>query len=103
MCIEEMMHCNVPAGAVFYGQPRRRLAVVFDDVLRRKTEAAAFRFHELVRAGVCPPANYSKKCDNCSLLPLCLPKVTGQRRGAVSRYVAAALAPEVDRLVNHKP
>lgn len=91
LCLEEMLGVAVPEGAIYYGKPRRRLAVVFDGRLRDKTREAARRLHELVAGGRTPQARYEKKCDSCSLLSLCMPKVTGARR-TVQSYMADALA-----------
>jgi CRISPR-associated exonuclease Cas4 len=90
LCLEEMLGVAVPVGAVLYGQPRKRLEVVFGEELRRQTETAAARLHELVRNGKTPPARYEKKCESCSLLALCMPKTTGGRK-SVDRYVAGIL------------
>jgi CRISPR-associated exonuclease Cas4 len=73
ICLEEMLAVEVPAGALFYGQPRRRMEVLFDDGLRQLTAAAAARLHELVERGVTPPPVREPKCDSCSLLDVCLP------------------------------
>lgn len=90
-CLEEMLSVKVPSGAIFYGQPRRRLEVIFDGQLRKQTETAAARLHQIVGAGKTPPARYEKKCERCSLLNLCLPGVTGSRRSARS-YLRRGLA-----------
>ena len=89
LCLEEMLGGAVPEGAVYYGKPRRRLAVVFDTPLRAKTQAAAYRLHELVASGQTPPARYEKKCDSCSLLALCLPRVTEGRHRRVASYLSS--------------
>ncbi|HOZ49865.1 MAG TPA: CRISPR-associated protein Cas4 [Candidatus Hydrogenedentes bacterium] len=86
MCLEEMLHVNVPRGAIYYGQPRRRHEVIFDDSLRAETEALASRMHALFNAGETPSARYEPKCDHCSLIDLCLPKVAAQGR-KVGRYL----------------
>ena len=91
LCLEEMLEVAVPEGALYYGKPRRRLAVVFDDVLREKTKEAARRLHEFVSSGRTPQARYEKKCESCSMSSTCMPKVTGARR-SVQRYMAKALA-----------
>lgn len=82
MCLEEMLDLDAPivAGAIFYGQTRRRLDVPFDNSLRDKTRAAAARFHEIIRTGVTPTARREKKCDRCSLLNLCLPEALRPRK-----------------------
>jgi CRISPR-associated exonuclease Cas4 len=90
LCLEEMLGVAVPVGAVFYGQPRKRLEVTFSEELRKETETAAARLHELTRAGKTPPARYEKKCESCSLLTLCMPKTTGGRK-SVDRYLAGTL------------
>jgi len=91
LCLEEMLEVAVPEGALYYGKPRRRLAVVFDDALREKTREAARRLHELISSGRTPQARYEKKCESCSMLSVCMPKVTGARR-SVQGYMAKALA-----------
>ncbi|MCK5195331.1 MAG: Dna2/Cas4 domain-containing protein, partial [Desulfobulbaceae bacterium] len=58
----------------FREEPRRRQDVAFDGVLRRETGDAAKRFHELVESEITPKPVYSKKCDNCSMYDLCMPK-----------------------------
>ena len=93
LCLEEMLTVAVPVGAVFYGQPRKRLEVVFGEELRRETGTAAARLHELIRARNTPPARYEKKCESCSLLTLCMPKTTGGRK-SVDRYLAGMLEHE---------
>lgn len=90
LCLEEMLHCDVPEGAFFYGKPRRRLSVAFDSALREKTAETAYRLHELLSSCKTPKARYEKKCDSCSLLSICMPKVTGMRR-SVKGYIAKAL------------
>ncbi len=86
LCLEEMLHVQIPQGALFYGQPRRRHEVEFDETLRRETEALAAAMHQMFNTGVTPPAVYEKKCDNCSLYNWCLPKNTGESQ-RVSRYM----------------
>jgi CRISPR-associated exonuclease Cas4 len=73
LCLEEMLGTTVPAGALFYGQTRRRHDVSFSDELRRETEEAAARLHRLLASGVTPSPVREPKCDQCSLIDLCLP------------------------------
>lgn len=80
ICLEEMLKTDIPVGAIFYGKARRRMEIAFDDKLRRETEAAARRLHELVETNVTPKAVKEAKCEKCSLLNLCLPKATSGRR-----------------------
>lgn len=78
ICLEEMLDIEIREGALFYGQTRRREDVVFDEKLRRETEDAARKVHELIESGITPKAVYSAKCKKCSLVELCLPKVSSK-------------------------
>jgi len=85
LCLEETVGVCIDSGALFYGKPRRRTGVQFDESLRGETERLAMRMHELFEAGRTPTAQYEPKCKNCSLLDRCLPKITGN--GKVARYL----------------
>lgn len=78
LCLEEMLGGNIPSGAIFYGKTRRRMDVAFDNTLRIKTQDTAIKVHELIASGITPKAEYSKKCEKCSLVELCLPKVSSK-------------------------
>lgn len=91
ICLEEMLACNVPDGALYYGEKKRRTAVVFDVALREKTRQTAAEVHGLLVAGATPPPTYAKRCESCSFLPLCLPKVATRKR--VGRYLQKMVEP----------
>ncbi|HRP63849.1 MAG TPA: CRISPR-associated protein Cas4 [Phycisphaerales bacterium] len=91
LCLEEMIGVSVPAGAIFYGRTRRRIDVMIDPSLRRRVEEAAHRLHELIESGETPIAPREPKCDQCSLLNLCLPHANRPRRTA-SSYLSHAIA-----------
>ena len=90
ICLEEMLSVAIPEGALFYGQTRHRLDVVFDEDLRRKTEETARKAHDLVASGRTPPPIYEKRCESCSLMADCLPK-TIQKRRSVKNYLTRML------------
>jgi CRISPR-associated exonuclease Cas4 len=89
LCLEEMLGVSIPEGSLFYGEPRRRTPVVFDEVLRQRVEALITRLHELTRVGVTPLPSYAPKCKRCSLLQVCEPKVTGGK--SAKQYMKNAL------------
>lgn len=87
LCLEEMLGVAVPVGAMYYGQPRRRLDVVFDEALRDRTRALATRMHALFDAGATPAAEFDEaKCPRCSLVEVCQPKTVARGKSA-RRYV----------------
>jgi CRISPR-associated exonuclease Cas4 len=65
---------------------------MFDDELRALTEAAAARLHAMVASGITPRAVREPKCDNCSLLHLCLPDALAPGRSART-YLDRSLVP----------
>lgn len=77
--LEEMLGVAIPEGALFYGEPRRRTVVVFDEELRSLTESVAGDVHALLRSGVTPPPVRMKGCEACSLRELCLEGVPSAR------------------------
>ncbi|MEW6116223.1 MAG: CRISPR-associated protein Cas4 [Nitrospirota bacterium] len=93
LCLEEMLDVEITEGALFYGQTRRREDVVFDKYLRAETENVTEGVHELIASGVTPKPEYSKKCERCSLLNLCLPKTCG-KTVSVNSYLKNAMRDE---------
>ncbi len=91
ICLEEMLAVEIRKGALFYGKQRRRQVVEFDRELREETRQTAIRLHELISSGRTPPANYSKRCESCSLLSVCLPRVTDRKR-SVAEYLQEAVS-----------
>jgi CRISPR-associated exonuclease Cas4 len=85
MCLEEMLDVKVPSGALFYGKTRHRLVVSIDHALREETEKAVRKAREMIRKGVTPQANYTKKCKSCSLQVHCMPKL--QKKRSVKTYL----------------
>lgn len=90
LCLEEMLSVSIPASALFYGQPRRRSDVIFDQIIRNETESLAERLHQLNRDGKTPPATPAAACKSCSLVDVCLPKVTGGGQSA-RHYLSKAI------------
>lgn len=84
ICLEEMLNVEIREGALFYGQTRRRQDVVFDAHLRMETEDTAKKVRELIASELTPKAEYSKKCKQCSLLGLCMPKTCSKAKSANS-------------------
>jgi len=86
LCLEEMLDCHIPKGALYYGQKKRRTTVEFDDRLRRTTEKAAARLHELLSGTITPAPEYNRRCESCSFIDTCLPRTLG-KKGLVRNYM----------------
>ncbi len=83
MSLEEIFEAKgIPSGALFFGKTHRRLDVAFDSKLRELTVQSAKRLHEIIDSGTTPKAVKSAKCDKCSLVEICMPKLATRRQGA---------------------
>lgn len=74
MCLEEMYHCKITCGAIFYINSHRRIEITFHDALRNKVISTAKELIETLEAMKIPPAVFSVKCKKCSFIDICLPK-----------------------------
>lgn len=89
MCLEEMLCCAVPEGALYYGETRHRFAVQFTQDLRARVRDSLAEMHELYRRQYTPKVKPSKGCNACSLKDMCVPKL--MRTKKVSDYLDAAM------------
>lgn len=91
LCLEEMLNVRIEQGAFFYGKTRRRKVVVFDGELRALTMRVIADTRVLFDGNSTPSATYeAKRCDRCSLIDTCQPRVMGKQRSA-SRWLAHQL------------
>jgi len=87
LCLEEMLACTVPEGALFYGQTRRRHVVAFDEPLRALTLQIIKAVRSVFDSRMTPSASYdARRCDACSLIDLCRPREI-ERRQSVRRWL----------------
>lgn len=92
MCLEEMLCCAIPEGALFYGETRRRMPVSFAPELRQQVCAMVWEMHQLRRRGHTPKGKPSKACNACSLKELCLPAL--MKQNDVDAYLHRAMEEE---------
>ena len=79
LCLEEMTGRTISEGALFYGETKRRVAVLFDDELRRLTERTITQLRDIFTSQKTPAAHYrANRCRACSLLELCRPKISAK-------------------------
>ncbi|WP_068088961.1 CRISPR-associated protein Cas4 [Polycladidibacter stylochi] len=96
LCLEEQFGCNLPEGALYYGKTRRRMTVMLDVELRNLTLATIEDIRNCRKHGVVPPPHYEKqRCDNCSLLQQCLPRVLSKKRNIKAWLKAQIQAEDV--------
>ena len=89
MCLEEMLCRDIPEGALFYGETRRRERVQFTPELRVQVRELLDEMHQLYRRGYTPKVKPTKSCNACSMKELCLPRLMKTR--SVSAYLKSAM------------
>lgn len=75
MCLEEMYHTTIPAGALFYITAHRRVDVELDEALREQVRQTVQKLWKIRREMLIPSAVYGPKCKRCSMQEYCMPKV----------------------------
>lgn len=93
ICLEEMLCCSIPEGALFYGEPRRRQTITLDKSLRQTVKEMAEQMHQYAQRGYTPKVKPKKGCSACSLKDLCLPVLCKNRSAA--QWTAQRLVEEV--------
>lgn len=92
LCLEEMLHVQIEEGFFFYGRVRRRHQVLFSRSLRVETEKLSRTLHALYKDRKTPRAVYEKKCESCSLIDICMPKLV--RRKSARSYLESIITEE---------
>lgn len=82
VCLEEMLKCQVPCGALFYGRNRRREPVEFSAELRAEVARVTAQVRTMLQSGRTPSARNGPFCRSCSLLSVCLPGRTATANSA---------------------
>ena len=84
-----MLCCDIPEGALYYGETRRRERITFTEELRAQVRELLAQMHDLYRRGYTPKVKPTKSCNACSMKELCLPKLMKNR--SVSAYLKSAM------------
>ena len=85
MCLEEMLCCDIPEGALYYGETKRRMVVPFTFELKQEVRGYLNEMHGLYQRGHTPKVKPTKSCNACSMKDLCLPKLMSQK--SASEYL----------------
>jgi CRISPR-associated exonuclease Cas4 len=86
ICLEEMLAVTIPAGFLYYGETRHRVAVELTAELRELVRSMSEEMHAYFQRGYTPRVKTSKACRSCSLADICLPELQEKAMPA-SRYI----------------
>lgn len=75
MCLEEMYNIQISQCMLYYGSANTRKVIELEQPLREYTQACANEMHRIYRTGQTPQAEWSPRCQNCSIKDICMPKI----------------------------
>lgn len=95
MCLEEMFSVRIDEADFYYNEIRRRQHLKITDDLRSLVSSLADEMHTIFHNGTTPEAESGKNCALCSLVDVCIPKLTKKKssvRNYIGRHVQEACA-----------
>lgn len=90
ICLEEMYKIKIESGSLYYGETRHHEQIGFDDNIRGHVKKLSEKMHHLFAEGITPSANYTKRCKQCSMMELCMPKLA-KRKISAKQYLQKVL------------
>ena len=95
ICLEEMLSCQINKAALYYDTIRRREEVLITEELRLKLEKMVSEMQGYYQRRYTPRVKLKKHCNNCSLIDICLPKLS-EKTGSVSAYISKHIHEEME-------
>ena len=86
MCLEEMFGVRIDEADFYYNEIRRRQHLPITDDLRNLVSSLAGEMHTVFRQGITPEAEAGTSCSQCSLIDVCVPKLT-KKKSSVQNYI----------------
>ncbi len=90
ICLEEMRNTDIEDGYIFYDMIKNRHRVDFSVILRERVRELALAMHSYYEQALTPVAVKSRKCKNCSMANICLPKL-GKLGSKADSYIAGLI------------
>lgn len=97
ICLEEMFGVRINEADFYYHEIRRRQHLNITDDLRSYVFSLTKEMHEIYQKGITPNAEMGKNCRLCSLIDICVPKLTKKKRlvrSYITHYVSEATTPD---------
>lgn len=85
VALEEMLHCHIPKGYLFYHTTQHRLEVELDAYIREQLEQTVHVMHQHFKSGMPIMETFSAKCKQCSLIDRCAPSMPSYHNA--SKYI----------------
>src|SRR5208337_457438 len=86
ICLEEMFGVRIDEADLYYNETRRRQSIPITDDLHSIVKLLADEMHTVFQKGITPEAESGMNCSLCSLLEVCMPKLT-KKKSSVRNYI----------------
>lgn len=74
LCLEAMLNCQIPHGAIYHASSHRRREVAMTPALRTLVAETAELIRAMLASGRLPPPANDTRCKECSLKDICQPE-----------------------------
>ena len=95
ICLEETLECTIEYSYLYYHRINQKKRIEITPELRKEVVSLASQMHEYYEQKVVPKAEYFKNCQSCSLVDICMPRLSKKNRN-IDNYIFHALKSEED-------
>ncbi|WP_270298421.1 CRISPR-associated protein Cas4 [Streptococcus parasanguinis] len=93
ICLEETLECTIEYSYLYYHRINQKKRIEITPELRKEVVSLASQMHEYYEQKVVPKAEYFKNCQLCSLVDICMPRLSKKSRN-IDNYIFHALKSE---------
>ena len=93
ICLEETLGCAIEYGYLYYHSVNQKKRIEITSDLRKEVAELACQMHEYYDKKLIPKAEYFKNCQLCSLVDICMPRLSKKARN-VDNYIFQAIKSE---------
>lgn len=93
ICLEETLGCAIEYGYLYYHSVNQKRQIEITSDLRKEVAELACQMHEYYDKKLIPKAEYFKNCQLCSLVDICMPRLSKKARN-IDNYIFQALKSE---------
>lgn len=93
ICLEETLECTIEYSYLYYHRVNQKKRIEITPELRKEVVSLTSQMHEYYEQKVVPKAEYFKNCQLCSLVDICMPRLSKKNRN-IDNYIFNALKSE---------
>lgn len=93
ICLEETLGCHIETGCLYYHSVNQKKLIEMTEQLRQEVFDLAKQMHYYYDNKIIDKAEYFKNCPLCSLVDICMPRLSKKSRN-VNNYIKQRLVSE---------